>query len=206
MCAEPQAPCGPCDEAPCGHDATPHLVGAKRSDATGLVAGCRDHLVLTWTVKDTKTSTSAISAITPSPARRHPVATPERAAAPAPAAPAAPAAVPAAAAPPAVPKAAEAEPLAETLKTMQSHLEIMVRTVQLLDQRLALNEEQVNAMRAELLQARPQPSPPPPSALPAVPDPLLPKHEELPSKVDFLAPTAQEEELRRELASLRELL
>lgn len=34
-------------------------------------------------------------------------------------------------------------------------MEIMVRTVQLLDQRLALNEEQVRAMRSELLQRPP---------------------------------------------------
>lgn len=43
------------------------------------------------------------------------------------------------------------QPLAQTLRTMQNHLEIMARTVQLLDQRLALNEQQVTEMRKMLL-------------------------------------------------------
>lgn len=42
--------------------------------------------------------------------------------------------------------------LAQTLHRMQSHLEIMARTIQLLDRRLAMTEKQVVRMHQELLQ------------------------------------------------------
>eukprot|EP00435_Cladocopium_sp_Y103_P019908 s1693_g4.t2 len=168
-----------------------------------LAAGSRDHLVLTWNFKADGPAPAA-------PAPRHPVSTPERAATTAPRrndATTKPRAAPAAAPPepaadattkavPAEEMPATPEPLAETLKTMQSHLEIMARTVQLLDQRLALNEEQVKAMRSELLQQ---------NALELkVPLPVPLPVQQAVTEVKSL--TTQEEELQKELENLRQLL
>lgn len=159
-----------------------------------LAAGSRDHLVLTWNLKADRPAPA------PAPsAPRHPVSTPERAPArrdaTKPRAPAAPAPEPLTAEPGPVTAEAttKAEPLAETLKTMQSHLEIMARTVQLLDQRLALNEEQVKAMRSELLQQNAE-------MKVALPVPL----QQAVTEVKSL--TTQEEELQQELENLRQLL
>lgn len=45
-------------------------------------------------------------------------------------------------------------PLSQTLRSMQGHLEIMARTVQLLERRLAMTEQQVFDMKKEMLQAQ----------------------------------------------------
>merc|ERR1719433_2237739 len=44
-------------------------------------------------------------------------------------------------------------PLAQTLQSMQGHMEIMARTVQLLERRLATTERQLADMRDELLRS-----------------------------------------------------
>jgi len=48
-------------------------------------------------------------------------------------------------------------PLAQTLRSMQGHLEIVARTVQLLERRLAMTEKQVVDMRKELLRQQAEP-------------------------------------------------
>ncbi|CAJ1330771.1 unnamed protein product [Effrenium voratum] len=173
-----------------------------------MATGGRDNLVLTWACSATAPSPPPTERAPPVPAERvpparsgkptqarHPVSTPERAA---PVATERAVPAPRRKEEPKEPEVAEAgteplepSPVMETLKSMQSQLEMMSRTILLLDQRLALNEEQVSAMRAELLQKR--------AATAAKPEPLK-------TEAQLLAPSSQEEELRRELESLRQLL
>jgi len=220
-----------------GHKKAPLACAFSPSGGSLATAG-QDGLVLTWSCSQA-TPPASVSAApvppssAPSPARRHPVTTPERAQVRAlsesrsrrdpKATKDAPKEAPRATREVAreapedftempqdrdrdeLPAAAVTDhmqevpaPLAETLKTMQSHLEIMMRTVQLLDQRLALNEQQVTAMRSELLQqasARTEgTSEQPPAPIKAQGDELL------------LKPTEPEQELRHELEKLRQLL
>jgi len=56
------------------------------------------------------------------------------------------------------------QPLAQTLHSMQNHVEIMARTVQLLERRLAMTEQQVTDMRKELLLRPPAPQSQAPTA------------------------------------------